>query len=385
MEIDIIEGTQIDDFFGRIISEKLFDIKTPILLEVCNKEGNAIISVTLDAVDSMNFSDIALSDLTLEQQQSALKSLQLGLKKYGGKKSLFPVQDNITDIVPNYVGVNFVPAHPPKPECEYFEKLLYFSYSQHPKAHEKFIKDASQIDKSEENIVIITNEDETNRKFLTSLSDKFSELFNRHTTWGNGPTYTPMGISHRINNPNVIFYAAFRKNNPHEPISCARMHHHNHVYYFGDFVVHANERRLNHGKHMLEIILDDVPAQNVICLIAGGDVHAKKLYEDLGFENIAIHFNEKHQAIKIGNNYSLMSGLIEPEPDNIAMQYQKKLGELPFSYKENFNNWMPTVFKMRKNSANRIQQVQEATQLAVNDKKAEISDILATELQYRKG
>ena len=329
MKKEDIAGTTIDDFKCCVVYKNLFDIKTPTYLEIEQISKNkTVLSITLDAADLMIFIKIDLPDeFIASQKENILKSLQLGIKKYGGGKCLALTTDNLVAISQQHINIGTKPVLPAERE-HMLNKILFLLYDK--KAQENIVnikqKEADAVKAIPENYLLYTNQTEQNRQFLTTKSNAIARLFNEHTTWGKKPSYRPMGIAHRINNPNVIFYALLYQDEKEGliPVCCCRMHNYTPIFYVGDLVTHTDHRRHNLSKYIMQAISNDITTDSLICTIAGGDQHALDFYLRLGFKPMV---NYHLQGGVWFNNYVLLSGIIEPESqDNILTQYQQLLG-----------------------------------------------------------
>jgi GNAT superfamily N-acetyltransferase len=286
-------------FYCRLINISFNELIVPAQLELCRSNNDDVITtITLDAIDGMDFPLINLQQLHFSEKQRALEVLKIGLAKYGPAKGLAMVYSEDAELVANTLDYQFDPYYPAEEPGLSSIKKLQFMLSQQPQALEKFSRDDLEIQPILNKYNIMTNEAEIQQRNLTSLTPKLSELLIQHSGWVD-PTipakrlyYEPLAMQLRLNNPNVKVYVLFAADNTNDPIGFARMHHVNNLYYFGDFVIHKDHRGKQLGKLLFNTVMRDVPEGKIITLIAGGSNQARAMYQKLGF----ISFTEHSQA-----------------------------------------------------------------------------------------
>lgn len=311
----VIEESKVTQYYCNLNSIMRNGKKIPLKLDVCRiSQKEPIISICLDSIDYMNFCRINLKDLQASEKLYVLDSLQRGLNRYGGK-CIFAVNKKDVQLVKEKIGIDLDPTCPPDNK---FRELFYVSFAHNPQEIAKFKRDSELFERHATEYFLLMNDKAESSQQLTAMTEKLSQLLILNTTWAkNQPskrTYEPEGMFFRINNPNVKVYVLFKNNNPNEPIAFARMHQFENIYYFGDFVVHANYRKHGIGKFLMYEIFRKIPDQSVICLIAGGDKHAREFYEKIGFQRMTDLYNKSRQTISIDDDTVLMSGVLNPGP-----------------------------------------------------------------------
>lgn len=317
----LIEESKLTQYYCKFYFKIWQEKKIPI--KVCaynNSQINPIITIELDAVDFMCFGTININNLDIHDAKYVLQSLKIALDKFGGR-CLFKINKQSISLVREYLGLNLSPSIPDESFIN-FRNLLYFSPSQNQVASDKFKKDAQSFIQIQDNFKVISNDQDNAMSTLFSLNEKLSQLLILNTRWAKQhptkKTYEPETIFFRINNPNITTFVLFKKNSL-EPIGFARLYRHQDLYYFSDFVIHPHYRGQNLGKYLLHFILSKIPPNCLITLIAGGDIHAKELYEKLGFKSVAQLYNQQQQIVEMNDGTVLMSGVIKSGPLREAM------------------------------------------------------------------